>query len=108
MNACNIYGCNRDKVYALIRSDGKISRFGFSKSVLEHCGNQFLSDGWMIKYMPFYIGKKLNAMEISNSGVYVIVAKKGSKGRPLRVCYSNEMAGFLCDDDSREIYEFWI
>lgn len=38
MNSCTVYGCARDKVYALIRSDGKLARFSFSRSVLKHYG----------------------------------------------------------------------
>lgn len=108
MSSCTIYGCPRDKVYALIRSDGKISRFSFSKSVLEHCANYLKDNKWQIKRLNFLVGNKLRVGEKSRTGVYAIVASNGSAGRTLRVCYSPEVAEILSDPGSRDIYEFWL
>jgi hypothetical protein len=107
MSACTVYGCARDKVYALIRSDGKLSRFSFSRSVLSHCGT-FLDDGWSIKHLPFVTGEKLTPGGSSRSGVYAIVAATGSAGKTLRVCYSSEMAEMLSYPGNRDVYEFWL
>ena len=108
MSSCSTYGCTRDKVYALIRSDGKLSRFSFSISVLEHCANSFLDDGWKIEHLPFRLGLKLMPGQVSRSGIYAIVAAKGSFGKTLRVCSSKEMAELLALPEVRDVYELWL
>lgn len=108
MSSCTVYGCARDKIYALIRSDGKLSRFSFSRSVLSHCGTFLKDDGWSIKHLPFFTGEKLKLGEPSRSGIYAIVAANGSIGKTLRVCHSTEMAEVLSDPGYRDIYEFWL
>ena len=106
--SCGIYGCQEDLIWGLIRPDGKLARFSFSKNLLEWLNRQYLGSTGTIEQFRFRKGRRLEIGEQSASGIYAITAEKGSIGRTLRACYSAEQAAFLSDPGTRSIYEFWL
>lgn len=106
--SCGIYGCQEDLIWGLIRPDGKLSRFSFSKNLLEWLNQQYLNGECTIAQFKFRKGRKLEAGEKSASGIYAITAESGSIGRTLRACYTAEQAAFLADPGTRCIHEFWL
>lgn len=106
--SCSIYGCQEDLIWGLIRPDGRLSRFSFSKNLLEWLNRQYLNGECTIAQFKFRKGRRLEIGEQSASGIYAITAEKGSIGRTLRACYSAEQAAFLADPGTRSIYEFWL
>lgn len=106
--SCTIHGCQEDLIWGLIRPDGKLSRFSFSKNLLEWLNQQYLGGECTIAQFKFRRGRQLEIGERSASGIYAITAEKGSIGRTLRACYSAEQAAFLSDPGTRSIHEFWL
>jgi len=108
LRSCPAGGCATDRIWGLIRPDGKLARFSFSQSVLEWVNNSALGGSGEIKRFQFILGLSLKAGETSRSGLYAIVAEKGSVGRVLRVCYSREMSDLFAEPGHRSIAEFWL
>jgi hypothetical protein len=106
--SCGIYGCQEDLIWGLIRPDGKLSRFSFSKNLLEWLNRQYLNGECTVTQFKFRKGRRLEIGEQSASGIYAITAEKGSIGRTLRACYTAEQAAFLADPGTRSIHEFWL
>lgn len=107
-NVCGINGCREDLIWGLIRADGKLARFSFSKNLLEFLNRRFLGGTGSVQQFQFRKGKELLPGEASGSGIYAIIALQGSVGRTLRVCYTAEQAEFLSDPGIRGIAEFWL
>lgn len=107
-NVCGINGCQEDLIWGLIRADGKLARFSFSKTLLEFLNRRFLSGAGSVQQFQFRKGKDLLPGDLSGSGIYAITALQGSVGRTLRVCYTAEQAEFLSEAGVRGIAEFWL
>ena len=106
--ACPASGCVHDRIYALIRSDGKLARFSFSRDLLYFIGRRHLTPGWRIEHLRFKTGRALVSGETSRSGFYAICALRCAPGRTLRCCSSAGMAAGLAAEGEREIREFWL
>ena len=106
--SCPASGCVNDRIYALIRSDGKLARFSFSRDLLYFIGRRHLAPGWRIEHLRFKTGRKLEPGETSRSGFYAICALRGAPGRTLRCCSSAEMTRGLAAEGERDIREFWL
>ncbi len=106
--SCSSGGCASDRIWGLIRPDGKLARFSFSRSVLDWVNQKGLGGTGRIERFKFRTGDTLQPGQESASGIYAIVAEQGSVGRVLRVCYSAEQAELFSLEGARSIAEFWI
>jgi len=107
-SSCNTGGCSPEHIWGLLRPDGRLARFSFSHSVLTWVNNQALEGRGRIQRFRFLRGLPIPPGGTSRSGLYAIVAERGSKGRVLRVCYSKEAADFFREPGARSIHEFWL
>lgn len=100
---CSISGCPRDKAYAVIKNN-KIYRITFSKSLAEHIVSKF-NDSYEVKRVAFRLGERLEAGQISKTGLYAIVSEKNNW--TLRITLFQQIADTF-RDASRYVAECFI
>ena len=108
LRSCGAGGCPANRIWALMRPDGKCARFSFSRSVLEWANQGALGGVGHIQRLQFRLGLPLEPGQSSRSGIYAIVAAQGSNGSVLRVCYTEGAAALFADPGARSVAEFWL
>lgn len=98
-----------EKVWGLISIDPetkkeKLHRLTFSQSLAMMIEQKY--PPYKIKRLKFKIGNPLSKGEISSSGLYAIMSKKGDYA--LRISLIKESAEIYAEDSSRYLAEAWI
>lgn len=95
-------------MYALVKG-GKAYRFTFSRSLAEHIAGWCGPEGLLVERVAFRVGRRLQAMEPSRSGLYAVCSTKTKDDDlVLRITMQAEVAALLTPDHWREIRECWL
>lgn len=94
-----------EKIWGIVGKDtNKLHRLTFSRGLAEFIVNTY--PGYECRQFPFKIGKTLEKGEVSKSGLYALMSKKGDYA--LRIGLIKEISELHCDDNSRYLAEAWL